>query len=263
MKQQKNKINKRAFTFVELIVTTVILVILASTWFYSYINYLWEARDSERKADLAKLTSSLKLYKQKRWAYPLPWDYFNITNSWHLVVIQWRLNNEVALSTLDKLPLDPYAEIPYFYWVTANKQEYQIALSYENWDFPRAWVEWDYSTVSRNILPNILLAMKSDSNVEIHTWVLDWSTNRHYILFNSSESLPYELVEPFRPYYDWRLLDDVIADATTDFWQNVDYRNCTEILEAWKSISWSWITEQYQILNSSWALTHTWCTFSG
>ncbi len=249
------------FTFVELIVTTVILIILASTWFYSYINYLSEARDSQRKADLAKLTSSLKLYKQKRWWYPMPWDYYSITNSWTTVVFQWRLNNKVALSTLDDLPLDPYAEEPYFYSVTANKQEYQVALTYENWDFPRAWLEWDYKSVSKNVLPWIILAKYSTTAVEVHSWVSDWSTNRNYILFNNSESLPYEMIEPFRPYYDWSNLDEVLANTNTDFWQNTDFRNCTEILEAWKAISWSWILEEYQILNSSWALTNTWCTF--
>ena len=256
----KNK-NKKAFTFVELIVTTVILVILASTWFYSYIKYLSEARDTERKSDLAKVASSLKLYKQQRWSYPLPWDTYNITNSWAIVVLQWELNRDVALSTLDKLPLDPYAKIPYSYSVTYNKQEYQLALSYENGDFPITWLEWDYKSVSINILPNIILAKDSTNDVEINSWVLDWNTNRNYILFNSSESLPYELFEPFRPYYDWSNLDTILANSKTDFWQNTDYRNCIEIQDAWKSISWSWIINEYQILNSSWALTNTWCTF--
>lgn len=253
--------NKLWFTFVELIVTTVILVILASTGFYSYINYLWEARDSERKSDLAKVTSSLKLYKQKRWAYPLPWNTFNITNSWTIIVLQWKLNSDVALSTLDKLPVDPYANVAYSYSVTSNKQEYEIALTYENGDFPKTWLEWDYKSVSKNILPNLIIAKNSTTDVEINSWVLDWIINRNYILFNSSKSLPYELIEPFRPYYDWSNLDTVLAKTTTDFWQNTDYRNCTEILEAWKSISWVWYLEQYQILNWSWVLTNTWCTF--
>ena len=249
------------FTFVELVVATVILIILTSTWFYSYIWYLTDARDSERKSDLAKLWSSLKLYKQKRGAYPIPWNNYNITNSWTVVAKQWKLNNDVSLSTLDILPVDPHTEVYYSYSVTNNRQEYQIALTYENWDLPKTWLIWDYKTVSKNVLPNIILAKDSSLDIEIHSWVLDWSTNRNYFLFNSSESLPYELIEPYRPYYNESLLDTVLLDSNTDFWQNSDYRSCSEIDEAWKSISWSWYLEEYQILNSSWALTNTWCTF--
>jgi len=136
----KNTNKNSGFTFVELIVTTIILVILIWSWFYSYIGYLSQARDSERTSDLAKLTSSLKLYKQKRWSYPLPWKYFLITNSWAIVAYQWKLDKNVTLSTLDKLPYDPFAKIPYSYSITSNKQEYQIALTFENWDFPKTWL---------------------------------------------------------------------------------------------------------------------------
>jgi len=257
----KNIYKNSGFTFVELIVTTIILVILVWSWFYSYIGYLSQARDSERISDLAKVTSSLKLYKQKRWSYPLPWKQFLITNSWATVAYQWKLDKNVTLSTLDKLPSDPFTKVEYTYAVTSNKQEYQIALTYENWDFPKTWLEWDYKSVSKNILPNIIVAKNSTSNIEIHTWVLDWSTNRNYILFNSSTSVPYTLIDPYRPYYNWSSLDAVLLDTTTDFWQNTDYRSCTEIYEAWKSISLSGALEEYQILNWSWVLTNTWCTF--
>jgi prepilin-type N-terminal cleavage/methylation domain-containing protein len=61
-----------AFTLVELIVTATILVILTAVGFYSYSQNLVDARDSLRKSDIANLKSNLKLYKQKRGAYPLP-----------------------------------------------------------------------------------------------------------------------------------------------------------------------------------------------
>ena len=253
--------NKKGFTFVELIVSTVIIVILASVWFYSYIWYLSEARDSERKSNLAKVASSLKLYKQKRWSYPLPWDYYSITNSWHTVAYQWELNNNVSLSTLDKLPVDWFTDEYYSYSITKKKLEYQLALTYENWDYPLAWLEWDYKTISKNVLPTIILAKDSTASVEIHSWVLDWSTNRDYFVFNKWKNLPYSLMEPFHPYYDWTSVDSIIGSSEIDLWQNSDYRSCSEIQEAWKIISWTWNEEEYQILNSSWALTNTWCTF--
>ena len=257
------KKNNKWFTFVELIVTSVILVILTTTWFYSYIWYLSEARDSERKSDLAKLSSSLKLYKQKRWAYPSPWNSFNITNSWWIVAYQWKLNNDVSLSTLDKIPLDPFVDTNYSYSVTKNKQEYQIALSYENWDFPIAWLEWDYKTVSKNVLPNIVLAYSwaADSSIEINESVWSWITNRNYFIFDNWNNLAYSFEEPYDPYYDEVDLDTVMLSDTINFWQNNDYRSCSEIDDAWKSIFPSWTSWEYQILWSSWALTNTWCTF--
>lgn len=258
----RNK-NKLWFTFVELIVTSVILVILTTTWFYSYIWYLSEARDSERKSDLAKVSSSLKLYKQKRSSYPLPWDYYSLTNEWYTVALQWLLNNNVSLSTLDDIPLDPHVKKNYFYSTSSNKQEYELALSYENWDFPIAWVEWDYKTVSRDILPSIILSYSwaAWSNIEINSGVWSWSTNRNYFIFDWQENLPYSFSDPYDPYYAWELIDDVLALDDLNLWQNSDYVSCLEIEEAWKVISWSWVLTEYQILNSSWSLTNTWCTF--
>lgn len=255
----KNKLSW--FTFVELVVTIVILSILSAVWFYSYIWYLWEARDSQRSSDLAKIWSSLKLYKQKRGSYPIPWNNYNITNSWFTVAKQWKLDNNVSLSTLDKLPIDPSTGTYYSYSITNNKQEYQLALTFENDEEPITWLIWDYKTVSKNVLPNIILAKDSTTDIEIHSWVLDGATNRNYFLFNSSTSLPYELIDPYIPYYNESLLDDVLIDPTTDFWQNSDYRSCIEIEDSWKMISWSWYLEEYQILNNSWILTNTWCTF--
>lgn len=264
MKNQKNIYknyisNKIWFTLVELVVTITILAILSTIWFNSYVSYLWEARDSERKANIWEIKTALKLYKQKRWAYPIPWDYFNITNNWYIVALQWKLNEDVTLSNIDILPIDPYTNSYYFYSITKNKQETQIALTLENWDFPIALMDWDYKTVSKNVLPSILLATWSTSNVEIHTWVLNWSTNRNLFIFNWWNNLPYTIQKPYNIFYGWDNLDDILSWWNITFWQNSDYRSCEEIKEAWKYIHESW-TEEYQILNDTWYLTNTWCT---
>ena len=259
------KPNNKWFTFVELIVTSVILVILTTTGFYSYIWYLSEARDSERKSDLAKVGSSLSLYKQRRWAYPHPANYFNLTNSGHIVAYQWLLDKGVSLSTLDVLPLDPHVKQAYFYSTTANRKEYELALSYENGDFPVAGKAWDYKSVSKNVLPSIILAgtATGGTNVEIHDGIGEGTNNRNRMIFNKWENLPYEFFEPYNPFYAGTSLGIVIDADSTDFWQNSDYRSCSEIEEAGKVISGSWITEEYQIINEHGALTNTGCTFSG
>lgn len=264
------KIQKKAFTFTELIVATVIIVLLSSIWFYSYVWYLSEARDWERKADMWVLESALKVYKQNRWAFPLPWDYYSIINDWNIVAYQWEMNKNVALSNLNKLPYDPFTKWYYKYSITKTRQEFQVAMTLENWDFPIALLNWNYKTVTLTVLPTISLAISSASwtTVEIHNWVSDtwWGNgteNRKKFILDRWENLPYTLEEPFDPYYayEWNswfdLWTDVIDAWKVELWTNSDYINCIEIEDAWKSI-WDW---DYYIRDSNWLLTSTWCTF--
>jgi Tfp pilus assembly protein PilE len=51
----KNK--KQAFTFVELIITSIVLIILSTIGFYSYSKYVGSSKDSERKSNVATLSS--------------------------------------------------------------------------------------------------------------------------------------------------------------------------------------------------------------
>ncbi len=248
-------IQKKAFTLVELIVSVMIMTILASIWFYSYVWYLSEARDAERKASVWEIKSALKLYKQKRWAYPIPWNYFNITSSWNIVALQWKLDENVTLSTMENIPLDPYTKTTYSYSITKNKQETQIALTLENWEFPIALLEWYYKTVSKNVLPSIILATGAtvSSDVEIN-----WTSNRNLFILDWWNNLPYSVVKPYIPYYAWENIDNVLSSWNIDFWQNSDYRSCAEIEQAAKFIHTTW-TEEYQIVNNFWILTNTWC----
>ena len=259
----KNK--KNAFTFIELIVVTTIIVILSWIWFSSYIGYIWESRDSQRKSDLGNISSALKIYKQKRWYYPTPWNNFNITFSGTTVAIQWLLNKNVHLNTLEKLPLDPKAEISYSYSITNNMQEFQIAWTIENDETETSIVNWNYKTISKNNLPTILLSTWASiwSNAEIQSGTTDWDINRNlFIYHNQRHNLPYDF-NSYEPINDWTDFDDLLNEMenTDDFWQNSDFRNCTEIEEWWKLLlTQTWTTVEYQILSNTWVLVNTWCT---
>ena len=251
-------IQKKAFTLIELAISISIVAILATSGFYSYISSLNDARDSDRKANMWLIKSSLSLYKLKRWAYPIPWNKFNITNSWVIVALQWKLDNNVVLTTIEKIPTDPLTESNYFYSVTTNRQEYQVALTLENWDFPIADLEWDYRSVSINVLPNIMVAYSlSGATFEIGDSA--WS-NRNYFILDGWLNLPYSLMSPYEPFFNNWDIDYLMSEWSTKFWQNSDYKTCLEIQEAWKLIHETW-SEEYQLLEDTWVLVSTWCTF--
>lgn len=258
--------NNKAFSFVELIVSVTILAIISTIWFISYSSYLWDSRDSQRKSDLAQVWSALKVYKQKRWYYPNPWNKFDLTYRWAPIAYQWLFNSDVRLNTLDKLPLDPKTKTSYLYSITKNAQEYEMAATLENEDSPIAIVNGTYKSVSKTILPGIILAITRPASLtaEIMTWVWDGTTNRNKFIFSEqNHNLAYEFVEPFEPVTDWTTIETIISELewVNKFWQNTDFRNCIEIKESWKAIQNDSTTIQYQILENNWSLTNTWCTY--
>lgn len=253
MKESRSKI--LGFTLVELIVTASILAILTTIWFYNYSENINWARDSVRQTDISSLSSELRLYKRQRWAYPIPWDSFEIRNGTTAVAAyQGFMNNNVRLSTADSLPFDPDLKTPYFYSVTRTRQEYQLSASME-WDWaPYAFVFWDYSSIAKDVLPSITLAIKSTSPIDISS-----SSNQElFILNNWFSNIPYDF-DTGLPYSAWLNLTQLLTNASSDFWQNSDYRSCSEINTAWKNITLSGSTDTYQIVNSSWILTDTTC----
>ena len=254
--KQKIKNHLAAFTLVEIVVTTTILVILTSIWFYSYSKSISDARDSARIADISTLWSQLSLYKRERWAYPFPWDKFNLVNDTIIVWYQWEMNTKVSLTTASaNLPVDPKLKIPYFYSTTRNRQEYQIAASAENSDNPNTILQWDYRSVAKNVLPNIILALDTTSDADISL-----TTTQSLFLFNKwFNTLPYDF-NTGAPYSDNSTLSSMLDSAWNDYWQNTDYRSCQEINLAGKNITASWAAQQeYQILDSNWVLQPELC----
>lgn len=242
------------FSFVELIVATTIVIILSSMGFYAYSQYLIDARDSQRASDFASVSSSLKVYRQKRGAYPLPGDRFWLKNGATLVVArQWKLNKSVSLDTLDKLPTDPYSKTFYSYSVTANRQEFQLAWTLENAGRPTALLQGTYKTVTKNNLPSIVIAYSSTTDLDI----TNATYKNTFILNNGTHNIPYSH-DTGIPVSDGTVFASLLLDPTIDFWQNTDYTSCAAIYYAWKNI-WAW---EYQILDTNGNLINTTCLAS-
>lgn len=257
---------KKAFTFIELIVVIIILGILSTIWTMSYIDSIADSRDSQRKSDLVKVWSALKIYKQKRGYFPLPWDKFNISYSWSTVAYQWYLNTDVRLNTLDNLPFDPKINQAYIYSIVTNKQEYELTATLENSENNISLKNSTYKSVSKNILPTITFATNQTiwTNIEIKPWTTEWDTNRELFIYNNQPyNLAYTFIKPYEPISDWisfTWLLNIVENNNT-YWQNTDFRNCIEINESWKLlIPLSSEELEYQIITDTWALINTGCT---
>jgi|SaaInlStandDraft_4_1057021.scaffolds.fasta_scaffold15598_1 prepilin-type N-terminal cleavage/methylation domain-containing protein len=127
------KIQKQAFTLVELIVVITILAILWTIAFISLQWYSTQARDSTRLSDISTMKTSLELFHLWAWKYPVPTDWVAITYSWWTVWTQWTFWASVFVNVdkLDKIPTDPLTDKKYTYSVTTN--EYELAWMLE-WD---------------------------------------------------------------------------------------------------------------------------------
>lgn len=253
----KNPKNKKAFTFVELIMVTVILTILWSIWFIWFVWNLSSARDAERKSSFGQITSAMKLHKKNRWSYPAPENYFSITNGWNsnVVVWQWKLWPNVWLSTIDKIPLDPKLNIPYLYSITKNKQEFQIAWALENNDRTKTLLRGSYKSVSKTVLPTIILALDSTIDTEITD-----PTNKDLFIFDEGiHNFPYDFDWGVLPFSDWTDFNILLSEAeiSKSFSQNSSFETCAEVIDAWKSI-WNW---DYQTRSNTWALITITCSW--
>ena len=246
------KINKKAFTFVELIVVVVILWILATIWFSSYSNSLPNTRDAKRKSDFALISSAMKSYKLNKWSYPIPANYFPITYSWtsdnETVAWQGKLTKDMGLSTLDKIPYDPKLEKEYTYSFTKNRQEYEIAGTLENGDNPIALLVGSYKSVAKDILPTIIVATGSTIDVK--------NTNNLFVFDKLDHNLLYNF-EWEENISDGTSLSDLLKEAKQEnsFYQNSSFETCEEIRD-WGKYIGSWT---YQIRSNTGALTDTGC----
>ena len=255
--------SKKAFTLIELIVVITILVVLWAVWFVSYESQIESSKNTARVTDLSNLWIWLKNHKLKNWVYPFPWDYFNIINSWssNKVAYQWFVNDKLYSTELVKIPYDPDLSIPYLYSTSSNRNYYQLRTTIfpedDSW-ISKAYLIWDYATVSKDVLPTLILAIATwaTNNIEIASWTTDWDLNRlKFIVNNWTLNLAYT-EDDNNPFADALSFSEIISETGIDYSKYPGYSTCLEIYEAWRSI-WAWT---YQILSSTWSVTNTWCT---
>ncbi len=242
--------NSSAFTLVELIVVATILIILATIGFAAYSDNIPDARDAERISSIGSMKASLELHKKSRWAYPFPGERFDIKlGASNPVAYQGKFNKDVRISNMDRLPMDPKSKKEFLYSVTKNRQEFQVAATLENGDEPKAFLQWDYKTVSMNRLPTIMMAANTDIDISV-------LTNQQKFIFDGGiYNLPYDTIDPYEPVSDTKTITELLEDGNVKFWMNSDFRSCAEIIEAAKFIG----DGEYQVVTSSGMLQTATC----
>ena len=191
-----NKINKYGFTFVELIVITIILVILAALWFMSYTWYISWVRDSNRISQLNSMRDGLEMIKTNS-SLPLPEGSIQVLANSSLLWYQWYAWKD-TLSRIDfkEWWMDPKDKIYYTYYVTKNKKSFQLMAFLEDQQstsigfFPFAYASEDYSKRIPQVIGNnlgILTDVNNSPIQEVVSWNLDIvTTGTSYISYISN-----------------------------------------------------------------------------
>jgi|SaaInlStandDraft_7_1057024.scaffolds.fasta_scaffold15054_2 prepilin-type N-terminal cleavage/methylation domain-containing protein len=264
------KIQKQAFTLVELIVVIVILAIL---WTIAVISLQWyskTARDSTRISDLSSMKTSLELFYLDAWKYPLTTDGVDITYSWSIVWSQWIFWDDTFknVTRLNKIPTDPVTEYKYTYSVTKTRNEYELAGILEGdivWSInildnayagdieASAIITWNYNGAMLKTLtwsncymlslPSIVTSDTTDTTVE--NIVSNWR-----LVYNGYKNLPVSFKNS-KFKFDWWF------NYTPDEWELIAYSDnwsCTDLF----SNTSSWITERSILLQwLQWAYSWT------
>ena len=120
-RKMKNKIHKKAFTLLEILIVVAILGIMMAGAIITFNRWFIKSRDAVRKADINAISNAIENYKLQYNRYPAPDNYKQITdwsgnNLWQQGVFGTGVYSLVP--SLTKLPRDIVTNEFYGYSVT-------------------------------------------------------------------------------------------------------------------------------------------------
>lgn len=266
------KINKKAFTLVELIVVMLVLAILSTLWFTSYINYTWNSRDSARKSDFKNIETNLELYKVWNGIFPDPSTWVDITFSWSKLWTQWTFWESVIRSiwNMVELPVDPKVWNEYSYSISNSKKEYEIATMLEHNDIGfspvkntyaadtfRSFVVWNYNwKVSKVSTWSTLhiLAVPSIITTDIDLSSYESIVSANKLVYSGKYNLAdsYKISDYDLNWETWVMVnssDYILINKTV--WDNVSSFSDADFIQVWQKIqasyTWTILTWEDQI----------------
>ncbi len=154
-----HKINKKAFTFVELLISISILIIISFIAYNSYSSYQDSANSSKIKGDLWTLENSLETYIEIEKKLPNPeWNnnYFDEnsvythSSSWAFWIYWSATKNLLNSKFIDFIPRDPRLNTYYSYWkvLDPEKLEFEFAWVIKKDGEYFSIISWNYKSES-------------------------------------------------------------------------------------------------------------------
>lgn len=130
----KKKMNKKAFTLIELIVVIAIIWFLWVVWVMTFMQWFGKWRDASRVAALQNMSMALETSMATHTTYPLPDNYVEIKYSGDVIWYQWKFGKDTvsSLSSIKKAPKDPKDNTYYTYTLSADKKHYELMALMEN-----------------------------------------------------------------------------------------------------------------------------------
>ena len=253
------KLNKQAFTLVELLIVVAILAVLATVWFVSYSNYLTGVRDTNRVTQLVGIRNAIESFKTTK-DTPLPEEKIDIEVNWELIGYQWivwqTILNQIGLS--DGW-IDPKDETYFPYYVTRDRKYFQLMAFLEDEPgseeevsfFPQTYAATDYSIRYPKVIgfPLWILTEK-DTNTPLHE--IETLTGTLDVMTASGEYVAHIQDNNTVSGTGWKLL---IWTVSTIVWTK--YNSCKHILEK-KPLS-SWVDGMYMISPTSGEAYQVYC----
>lgn len=212
---------KKWLTLIELVIVIWILSILLVTWFLILTKRVWESRDARRLQDISAIKEALKVNYVDQTTdedYPFPSENNDgspvkewIVN-WKTVAFKWTFWSGVTkkMTSMSTAPKDPIWK-RYAYWITSDKDKYQVSTVLEN------WVKISY----HGDLLNKSYAWKKQAyvngNYENMIKYTTWSCKENGILLNIPSLI-----------FDWRKRQVYLKDKSVLYvinkWKNYPYR---------------------------------------
>lgn len=182
--------NKKAFTFVELIVVVTILSILAAIWFASYSSYISWSRDTNRTTQLKSLKDSLNIQSIKS-RLPEVEEWINITNWIDFLWTQWVLG-EIGIVKIwfSSDWVDPKDKTYFSYYLLNNKKTFQLMAFLENdqeneiWYLKNNYLNANYSESFAYVEWSKLWILTDENNVPLHELWLTWDIDLSNLWWN-------------------------------------------------------------------------------
>ena len=208
-------VNKKAFSFVEIIITISIIALLAVVWFSAMDSSNEKADNAKVVSDIETINNALLSLSQENSELPMPgWNknFFqantDYAHSYTWTETYWVYGsiteNTIAKKYLDILPLDPRTNSYYSYGKTKETNEFEVAgVEINDWE-ASAIVSWNYTAEN---WPYGLIREYNGSNFVYNKSVnnLPYNPNELVLIATDAQGFVYKEWDTIRVDTNWEV----------------------------------------------------------